>query len=166
MTDASTPSTGTPPDRLSNDPRSPFYDAAVLERGIGIRFNGVERNNVEEYCISEGWVRMAAGRSLDRRGQPMTMKFKGSVEAWFLDTTGRNRRAGSERAADQRSPHPSARAPARRTLASAPIAGDRHAIQALVLPLALALAGRSLRVHPRSDMLAADAPRACPKRAR
>ena len=84
MTDA-TPNIDTPPDHLSNDPRSKFHDAAVLERGIGIRFNGVERNNVEEYCISEGWVRMAAGRSLDRRGQPMTMKFKGSVEAWFLD---------------------------------------------------------------------------------
>ena len=76
----------TPPDHLSNDPRSKFHDAAVLERGIGIRFNGMERNNVEEYCISEGWVRMAAGRSLDRRGQPMTMKFKGTVEAWFLDS--------------------------------------------------------------------------------
>ena len=85
MTDA-TPNTDTPPDHLSNDPRSKFHDAAVLERGIGIRFNGVERNNVEEYCISEGWVRMAAGRSLDRRGRPMTMKFKGAVEAWFLDT--------------------------------------------------------------------------------
>ena len=85
MTDASA-NTDTPPDHLSNDPRSKFHDAAVLERGIGIRFNGVERNNVEEYCISEGWVRMAAGRSLDRRGQPMTMKFKGAVEAWFLDT--------------------------------------------------------------------------------
>ena len=78
----------TPPDRLSNDPRSPFYQAELLERGIGIRFNGVERNNVEEYCISEGWVRVQAGRALDRRGMPMTMKVKGSVEAWFLDTAG------------------------------------------------------------------------------
>ncbi len=76
----------TPPDRLSNDPRSPFYRAELLERGIGIRFNGVERNNVEEYCISEGWVRVQAGRALDRRGMPMTMKVKGVVEAWFLDT--------------------------------------------------------------------------------
>ena len=76
----------TPPDRLSNDPRSPFYRAELLERGIGIRFNGVERNNVEEYCISEGWVRVQAGRALDRRGMPMTMKVKGTVEAWFLDT--------------------------------------------------------------------------------
>ena len=87
MTDA-TPNTDTPPDHLSNDPRSKFHDAAVLERGIGIRFNGVERNNVEEYCISEGWVRVQAGRSLDRRGMPMTMKVKGKVEAWFLDTAG------------------------------------------------------------------------------
>lgn len=74
----------TPPDRLSNDPRSKFHDEALLERGIGIRFNGIERHNVEEYCISEGWVRVAAGKALDRRGQPMTMKLKGTVEAWFL----------------------------------------------------------------------------------
>ena len=87
MTDASTPSTGTPPDHLSNDPRSKFHDPTALERGIGIRFNGVERQNVDEYCISEGWVRLPVGKSLDRRGQPMTMKVKGKVEAWFLDTT-------------------------------------------------------------------------------
>jgi hypothetical protein len=74
-----------PPDRLSNDPRSKFHDAAALERGIGIRFNSVERHNVDEYCISEGWVRLPVGKSLDRRGMPMTMKVKGSVEAWFLD---------------------------------------------------------------------------------
>ena len=78
----------TPPDHLSNDPRSKFHDAAALERGIGIRFNGVERHNVDEYCISEGWVRLPVGKSLDRRGQPMTMKVKGKVEAWFLDTAG------------------------------------------------------------------------------
>ena len=77
-----------PPDHLSNDPRSRFHDPAVLERGIGIRFNGVERHNVDEYCISEGWVRLPVGKSLDRRGQPMTMKVKGKVEAWFLDTAG------------------------------------------------------------------------------
>ena len=84
MTDA-TNSTDTPPDHLSNDPRSKFHDPAVLERGIGIRFNGVERHNVEEYCISEGWVRVPVGKSLDRRGNPMTMKAYGPVEAWFLD---------------------------------------------------------------------------------
>ncbi len=75
--------TDAPPDRLSNDPRSPHYDEALLARGVGIRFNGVERTNVEEYCISEGWIRVAAGRALDRRGQPITMKYKGTVEAWF-----------------------------------------------------------------------------------
>jgi hypothetical protein len=75
--------TDTLPDRLSNDPRSPHYDEALLARGIGVRFNGVDRTNVEEYCVSEGWVRVAAGRALDRRGQPMTMKVKGSVEPYF-----------------------------------------------------------------------------------
>jgi hypothetical protein len=75
--------TDTLPDRLSNDPRSPFYDAELLERGIGIRFNGVDRNNVEEYCVSEGWVRVIAGKALDRRGQPMTMKLKGAVEPYL-----------------------------------------------------------------------------------
>ncbi|HEY0505761.1 MAG TPA: DUF3297 family protein [Lysobacter sp.] len=79
--------TDAPPDRLSNDPRSPHYDEAALERGIGIRFNGVERQNVEEYCVSEGWVRLPVGKSLDRRGNPMTMKVKGQVEAWFRDPT-------------------------------------------------------------------------------
>ncbi len=75
--------TDTLPDRLSNDPRSPHYDEALLARGIGVRFNGVERDNVEEYCVSEGWVRVSAGRALDRRGQPMTMKVKGMVEPYF-----------------------------------------------------------------------------------
>jgi len=78
--------TDTPPDRLATDPRSPFHDAAVLERGIGIRFNGVEKTNVEEYCVSEGWVRLPVGKSLDRRGQAMTMKVKGEVVPYFLDT--------------------------------------------------------------------------------
>ncbi len=75
----------TPPDHLSNDPRSPFYDEAVLARGIGIRFNGQEKTTVEEYCVSEGWVRMAVPRALDRRGRPMTLKFKGEVVPYFLD---------------------------------------------------------------------------------
>ncbi|SKA05541.1 DUF3297 family protein [Novilysobacter spongiicola] len=81
--------TDTPPDRLATDPRSPHHDPALLERGIGIRFNGEERTNVEEYCVSEGWVRVAVGRALDRRGNPMTMKVKGKVEPYFLDTADR-----------------------------------------------------------------------------
>ncbi len=75
----------TPPDRLCASPRSPFYDAALLERGIGIRFKGQEKNNVEEYCISEGWVRVPAGKALDRRGDPITFKLTGTVEAYFRD---------------------------------------------------------------------------------
>ncbi|HEY8011857.1 MAG TPA: DUF3297 family protein [Rudaea sp.] len=78
--------TDTPPDRLSNDPRSKFHDEAALARGIGIRFNGVEKTTVEEYCVSEGWVRMAVGRALDRRGRPITLKFNGEVVPYFLDT--------------------------------------------------------------------------------
>ncbi len=77
----------TPPDRLCVNPRSPFHDEALLERGIGVRFNGVERTNVEEYCVSEGWVRLPVGKSLDRHGNAMTMKAKGKVEVWFLDAT-------------------------------------------------------------------------------
>lgn len=77
--------TDTMPDRLSVDPKSPYYNAELLERGVGIRFNGQERTTVEEYCVSEGWVRMAVGKSLDRRGQPITMKFKGEVVAYLLD---------------------------------------------------------------------------------
>ena len=75
--------TDTPPDRLAVDERSRFYDAAALERGVGIRFNGVERNNVEEYCVSEGWIRVQAGKSLDRRGNPITLKVKGEVVPYF-----------------------------------------------------------------------------------
>ena len=75
--------TDTPPDRLCNNPKSPFFNEKLLERGIGIRFNGVERNNVEEYCVSEGWVRVVAGKSVDRHGDPMTVRLKGTVEAYF-----------------------------------------------------------------------------------
>lgn len=75
--------TDIPPDRLSNDPASPFFDAAALQRGIGIRFKGVEKTNVEEYCLSEGWIRVQAGKTLDRRGRPLTIKLQGPVEAWF-----------------------------------------------------------------------------------
>ncbi|MFN3853117.1 MAG: DUF3297 family protein [Phreatobacter sp.] len=73
----------TPPDRLSSDPRSPFYDEAVLARDVGIRFKGVEKTNVEEYCVSEGWIRVAAGAARDRHGNPITIKLKGTVEPYF-----------------------------------------------------------------------------------
>jgi hypothetical protein len=75
----------TPPDRLSLNPRSPHFDAATLRRGVGIRFKGRERTDVEEYCISEGWIRVAAGKSLDRYGQPVTIKLSGEVEPYFQD---------------------------------------------------------------------------------
>lgn len=71
------------PDRLSLDPRSPHFDEEVLRHGVGIRFNGVEKTNVEEYSISEGWIRVAAGRSRDRFGNPMTVKLKGKVEPYY-----------------------------------------------------------------------------------
>jgi hypothetical protein len=83
MSDA--PVKDTPPDRMCADPRSRFHNAAALERGIGVRFNGKERTDVEEYCVSEGWVRLPVGRSLDRRGRPMCFKHSGTVEVWFLD---------------------------------------------------------------------------------
>jgi len=79
----SEPVPDSPPDRLSTDPRSPYYNAAALARDVGIRFKGVEKTNVEEYCISEGWVRVAAGKALDRYGNPLTIKLTGVVEAWF-----------------------------------------------------------------------------------
>ncbi|HEU0309597.1 MAG TPA: DUF3297 family protein [Sphingomicrobium sp.] len=71
------------PDRLSLDPRSPHFDDEVLRHGVGIRFNGQEKTNVEEYCISEGWIRMAVGRSRDRFGNPMTLKLSGRVEPYY-----------------------------------------------------------------------------------
>jgi uncharacterized protein DUF3297 len=77
----------TPPDRLSNDPHSPFYDAEVLKRDVGIRFKGVEKTNVEEYCVSEGWIRVSAGKAKDRFGNPLTIKLVGKVEPYFRDRT-------------------------------------------------------------------------------
>lgn len=73
------------PDRLCNDPRSPHYNAEVLQHDVGIRFNGKEKTNVEEYCISEGWIRVAAGKALDRYGNPLTIKLTGAVEPYFKD---------------------------------------------------------------------------------
>ncbi len=77
--------TDTLPDRLAIDPDSPYYDAELLKRPIGVRFNGAEKTNVEEYCISEGWIKVAAGKAVDRRGKPLTLKLKGTVEVWFDD---------------------------------------------------------------------------------
>ncbi|MDT8759935.1 DUF3297 family protein [Sphingomonas psychrotolerans] len=84
----------TPPDRLSVNPNSPYFDREILERGIGIRFKGAERRDVEEYSISEGWIRVALGKKMDRKGQPLTIKLTGPVEAWF------ERPAEGEEAAD------------------------------------------------------------------
>ncbi|GLK79456.1 DUF3297 family protein [Methylopila turkensis] len=75
----------TPPDRLSVNPGSPFYDEGALTRGVGIRFKGSEKTNVEEYSVSEGWIRVAAGAAKDRFGNPMTLLLKGKVEPYFRD---------------------------------------------------------------------------------
>ena len=77
-----TPDAAPLPDRLSTDPRSPHHVAAVFERAIGIRLNGRERFDVEEYCISEGWIKVPAGKALDRKGHPLMIKLKGRVEAF------------------------------------------------------------------------------------
>jgi hypothetical protein len=77
--------TDTPPDRLSNDPRSPYYNEEVLARDVGVRFKGVEKTNVEEYCVSEGWIRVAVGKGKDRYGNPLTLKLTGTVEPYFRD---------------------------------------------------------------------------------
>ena len=80
-----TPLASTPPDRLSTDPASPYYDEEVLARNVGVRFKGVEKTNVEEYCVSEGWIRVTAGAAKDRRGKPLTIKLTGAVEPYFRD---------------------------------------------------------------------------------
>jgi hypothetical protein len=73
------------PDRLSLNPRSPHFNADLLRRGIGIRFKGRDRRDVEEYCISEGWIRVQAGKTMDRHGQPLTIRLTGAVEPYLLD---------------------------------------------------------------------------------
>lgn len=78
--------TDTPPDRLSSNPRSPHFNGELLQRGIGIRFKGNERTDVEEYSVSEGWIRVGLGKKVDRHGQPLTIKLSGPVEAWFHDS--------------------------------------------------------------------------------
>jgi hypothetical protein len=91
----------TPPDRLSLNPRSPFFDGELLRRGVGIRFKGKERTDVEEYCVSEGWIRVAAGRSMDRYGQPMTIKLNGEVEPFFQDVKAAEGEEGEETGAGE-----------------------------------------------------------------
>ncbi|MCW3836592.1 DUF3297 family protein [Sphingomonas canadensis] len=73
----------TPPDRLSVNPKSPFFDEPLLMRGVGIRFKGVQRRDVEEYCVSESWIKVQLGNKMDRKGNPLTIKLNGPVEAWF-----------------------------------------------------------------------------------
>jgi hypothetical protein len=75
----------TPPDRLSVNPRSEHFDAELLQRGVGIKFKDRVRTDIEEYSISEGWVRVQAGKAVDRKGQPLTIKLNGPVEAWYED---------------------------------------------------------------------------------
>ena len=77
--------TETLPDRLSVNPNSPHYDADILQRGVGVRFKGVDKTNVEEYCVSEGWVRLSVGTTVDRKGNAMTVKLQGPVEPYFRD---------------------------------------------------------------------------------
>jgi hypothetical protein len=84
-TDAPRAPVDAPPDHLAIDPRSPHFDGDKLARGVGIRFKGVRRTNVEEYCISEGWIRAVIGKTLDRRGKPLTITLKGKVEPFFKD---------------------------------------------------------------------------------
>ncbi len=71
------------PDRLSTDPSSPYYDEDLLTRGVGIKFKGAEKTNVEEYCVSEGWIRVSAGTARDRKGRPLTLKLQGPVEPYL-----------------------------------------------------------------------------------
>jgi hypothetical protein len=76
------------------DPASAFHDEAALARGVGVRFRGIERRDVEEYCVSENWIRAPAGKTRDRKGSPLLIKMTGAVETWFLTL------AASDRAAD------------------------------------------------------------------
>jgi hypothetical protein len=98
MTDAAPPPAL--PDRLSTDPRSPHHVAAAFQRDIGIRFNDKERVDVEEYCISEGWIRVRAGKAVDRRGQALTIKLKGRVEAFYRGTAAPDGQPAMDRLAD------------------------------------------------------------------
>jgi len=77
--------TDLPPDRLSVNPNSPFHDEQILARGVGVKFKGVDKTNVDEYCVSEGWVRLSVGSTVDRKGNPITIKLQGLVEPYFRD---------------------------------------------------------------------------------
>lgn len=87
------------PDRLSVDPKSPYHDADLLQRGVGVRFKGEDKTNVEEYCVSEGWVRLALGKRVDRKGNPLTVKLQGPVEP-YLQNDGPGEGAGPDRPQD------------------------------------------------------------------
>lgn len=71
------------PDRLSTDPRSPFHVRELMQHDIGLRFNGKDRADVEEYCISEGWIKVPSGKTVDRHGRPLLIKLKGQVEVYL-----------------------------------------------------------------------------------
>lgn len=86
----SPPAMDSPPDRLSTEMRSPWFNADALARGVGIRFNGAEKHNVEEYCVSEGWIRIAMGKTRDRKGNAMTIKLQGDVQPYFRDAAQNN----------------------------------------------------------------------------
>jgi hypothetical protein len=98
--------TDTPPDRLAAHPSSPFHEPELLARGIGVRFKGVERTDVDEYCISENWVKVALGKKVDRKGAPLTIKLSGPVEVWFHDaaTVGEAQASAEAPAEPQASP--------------------------------------------------------------
>jgi hypothetical protein len=102
--------TDTPPDRLAINPSSAFHDADLLSRGIGVRFKGTERTDVDEYCISEGWIRVSLGKKVDRKGNPLTIKLTGPIEVWYLDAD----KSGTDKSADAGG----AEAPAEQTNAS------------------------------------------------
>ncbi|UUL81748.1 DUF3297 family protein [Sphingomonas qomolangmaensis] len=102
--------TDTPPDRLSINPNSPYFDQPTLERGIGIRFKGAERTDVEEYSMSEGWIRVALGKKVDRKGNPLTIKLTGEVEAYFqTPAPGGEEEATEAAAAEADAPEPDAK---------------------------------------------------------
>lgn len=92
--------TDTPPDRLAINPSSPFHDADLLGRGIGVRFKGTERTDVDEYCISEGWIRVSLGKKVDRKGNPLTIKLTGPIEVWYLDAGKTDAEQEGENASD------------------------------------------------------------------